>query len=129
MSVTVSEVLVAARSGLAAVSSETAGYLVLGTADCLGDAPFGIASVYLDEDGALQRLGVVPIATSYFRMPLSGSVKPLQWAMMVVAELWKSTIRCKFPVGFIGEVGHRQPQRNFKRFRRPSSKGVQEAIH
>jgi hypothetical protein len=54
MSVTVSEVLIAARSGLAAVSSETAGYLVLGTADCLGDVPFGIASVYLDEDGALR---------------------------------------------------------------------------
>jgi hypothetical protein len=54
MSVTVSEVLVAARSGLAAVSSETAGYLVLGTADCLGEAPIGIANVYLDEDGALR---------------------------------------------------------------------------
>jgi hypothetical protein len=53
MSVTVSEILVAARGSLAAVSSETAGYLVLGAADCLGEGRLGLKSVYLDEGGAL----------------------------------------------------------------------------
>ena len=54
MSVTVSDILIAARSSLAAVSSETAGYLVLGTADCLGDGASGLGSVYLDEAGVLR---------------------------------------------------------------------------
>jgi len=54
MSVTVSEILIAAQGALAAVSSETAGYLVLGAADCLGDAALGVSSVYLDEGGALR---------------------------------------------------------------------------
>ncbi|HVW29541.1 MAG TPA: hypothetical protein VHC69_29460 [Polyangiaceae bacterium] len=53
MSVTVSEILIAARGALAAVSSETAGYLVLGAADCLGEGKLGVADVYLDEGGAL----------------------------------------------------------------------------
>ena len=53
MSVTVSEILLAARGALAVVSSETAGYLVLGAAECLGEGRLGLKSVYLDEGGAL----------------------------------------------------------------------------
>jgi hypothetical protein len=52
MSVTVSEILLAARGAFAAVSPETAGYLVLGAADCLGEGRLGLKSVYLDEGGA-----------------------------------------------------------------------------
>jgi hypothetical protein len=65
MSVTVGEILAAARGGHAALTSEMAGYLVLGAADRLAQASgasFEPADIELDERGMVAVPGVRPAA-------------------------------------------------------------------
>ena len=59
MSVTLVQVLAAARARLAPLVGETAGYLVLGVADQVAAAPrqVGAAHVTLAEDGTLRLVG------------------------------------------------------------------------
>ena len=53
MSVTVQEISIAARAGLAAVTAETAGYFVLAATDQLESASGRLGSVHLGEDGSV----------------------------------------------------------------------------
>lgn len=65
MSVTVGEILVAARAGLAALTSETVGYLVLGAADRVSQASpasFEVGDIELDERGMVTVPGIRPAA-------------------------------------------------------------------
>ena len=62
MSVTADEILRAARARQAAITAETAGYLVLAVADASGEAPgeLELAAVHLNEDGSVTVLGTRP---------------------------------------------------------------------
>ena len=54
MSVTVQEISMAARAGIAAMTGETAGYFVLTAADQLGDSAGKLGTIHLAEDGSVR---------------------------------------------------------------------------